>query len=192
MMRKLIASLFISLDGVTESPETWQFDHADQDMFMHMGSTLATQDAFLMGRVLYELWAKIWPTSKIEPFASSINTTQKYVVSKTLEEVAWGKWNNISLINGDLKKEITKLKQQPGKNIGMTGSSTLVRSLLEAYLLDELTLMVHPVIVGHGKRLFIEDMGLKRMQLLNTKMTKTGVLINTYQPYEKRVVPTSK
>ena len=159
---------------------------------MHMGSTLATQDAFLMGRVLYELWAKIWPTSKIEPFASSINTTQKYVVSKTLEEVAWGKWNNISLINGDLKKEITKLKQQPGKNIGMTGSSTLVRSLLEADLLDELTLMVHPVIVGHGKRLFTEDMGLKRMQLLNTKMTKTGVLINTYQPYEKRVVPTSK
>lgn len=179
-MRKLIASLFISLDGVTESPDKWQFDSFDGDMMAAMNSQLAEQDTVLLGRVTYEEWATYWPTSTDEPFATYINNIPKYVVSTTLDRVDW---QNSTLIKGNLAEEITRLKQQPGKNIGTAGSSTLVRSLLAQNLLDELTLMVHPVIVGSGmKRLFNDSSDLKRLNLVDSKLTSTGVAILTYQP----------
>jgi dihydrofolate reductase len=179
-VRKVVSGLFISLDGVTESPDQWQFDHFDEGMAECMSAMLAEQDAMLLGRVTYQEWAGYWPTSTDEPFASYINTIPKYVVSTTLENV--DAWQNSTLLKGDLAEEIGKLKQQPGKNIGVAGSSTLVQSLLQNDLLDELKLMIHPVVVGKGKRLFQDGRDLKRLSLVDSTITPTGVAILTYQP----------
>ena len=178
-MRKVVAALFISLDGVVESPDKWQFDHFDADMMSAMEAQLAIQDTVLLGRVTYQEWATYWPTSNDEPFASYINPIPKYVVSTTLKKVDW---QNSILIKGDLTQGITALKQQAGKTIGVAGSPTLVRSLLQNDLLDELILMVHPVIVGKGRRLFDQWGDLKRLKLSAAKTTRTGVLIGTYTP----------
>jgi len=181
-MRNVVSALFISLDGVTESPDQWQFDHFDAEMMAKIGSHIASEDTILLGRVTYQEWAPYWPTSTDEPYASHINNTPKYVVSTTLDKV---EWQNSTLVKGSLAEEITRLKQQPGKNIGVAGSPTLVRSLLQDDLLDELTLMIHPVVVGRGKRLFKEGSDLKRLQLVGSQTTSTGVVIATYQPAKK-------
>src|SRR4029453_5667226 len=102
-------------------------------------------------------WLPFWPTSTDEPYASHINKIPKYVVSSTLEEVEWGKWEKPTLIKEDLAKEINKLKRGSEKNISVSGTPTLVRSLFQENLLDELQLMIPPVVVGKGKRLFTED-----------------------------------
>jgi dihydrofolate reductase len=181
-MRKIISGLFISVDGVTEAPDQWQFDNFDEDMMAALSAHIAAEDTILLGRVTYEEWAPYWPTSTDEPYASHINNTPKVVVSTTLDKVEWGTWDNVTLLKGNLAEEITKLKQQPGKNIGVSGSPTLAESLLQANLLDELQLMIHPVVAGRGKRLFKDGRALKRLKLVNTKTTRTGVLIATYQP----------
>jgi dihydrofolate reductase len=180
-MRKVVSGLFISLDGVTESPDQWQFDNFDEDMGAAMGAHLAQEDAILLGRVTYQEWADYWPSATDEPYASHINGTPKYVASRTLDRVAWGDRDNVALVK-DPADAIRKLKQQPGKNIGVAGSPTLVRSLLAEGLLDELTLMVHPVVVGRGKRLFTDGGELKRLELIDSKMTRTGVALLTYRP----------
>jgi dihydrofolate reductase len=181
-MRKVNAGLFISLDGVTESPEKWQFDNFDEDMLGALQAHIEAEDTILLGRVTYEDWVPYWPTSTEEPYASHINKVPKYVVSTTLDDVEWGQWDNVTLIKNNLVEAITRLKQQDGKNIGVSGSPTLVLSLLQNDLLDELTLMVHPVFVGKGKRLFKEGNELKRMNLVDSRTTRTGVVILTYQP----------
>lgn len=179
-MRKVTAGLFISLDGVTESPDQWQFDNFDADMLTALSEHIAAEDAILLGRVTYQEWAPYWPTSTDEPYASHINSTPKHVVSTSLDRVGWGEWDNASLIKGNLAEAIARLKQQPGKNIGVSGSPTLVRSLLQSNLLDELTLMIHPVVVNKGARLFGDGGELKRLSLVNTRTTVTGVAILTY------------
>ena len=176
-MRKVFSGLFISLDGVTEAPNEWQFDSFDEDLGTEMGAMIAETDAILLGRVTYQEWADYWPTSTDEPFASFINNTPKYVVSTTLNSVDW---QNSTLLKGNLAEELARLKAQPGKTITVTGSPTLVRSLLEQDLLDELTLMIHPVVAGKGKRLFPNGGDLKRLQLVSHKMTGSGVAILTY------------
>ena len=181
-MRKVNAGLFITLDGVTESPDKWQFDNFDDDMMAALEAHIDAEDTILLGRVTYQDWTPFWPTSTDEPYASHINNTPKYVVSTTLDTVEWGTWGNISLLKGNLAEANAKLKQQPGRNIGVSGSPTLVRSMLQADLLDELTLMIHPVVVGSGKRLFADGDGLKRLKLVDTKTTKSGVSVLTYQP----------
>lgn len=181
-MRKVVAGLFISLDGVTESPDQWQFDHFDDGMLEQLTADISAQDAVLLGRVTYQEWEPYWPTATDEPFASFINNAPKYIVSTTLDKVTWGKWDNATLLRGNLKEEITRLKQQPGKNIGVAGSPSLVYSLLQNDLLDELRLMVHPVVAVNGQRLFKAEGELKRLQLVNSKSTSTGNVILTYQP----------
>lgn len=176
-MRKVIAGLFISLDGVVEAPDQWQ-EHFDEEMMAELQSQLAEQDAVLLGRVTYHDWAGYWPTSTDEPFASFINNTPKYVFSTTLDKVDW---KNSTLLKGDLKTEINKLKQQPGKNIGTAGSPGLVQALLENDLVDELVLLIHPVIAGKGKRLFEDESELKRLKLVNSKGTPTGTVIVRYE-----------
>src|SRR5437870_5126997 len=121
-MRKVIAGLFITLDGVVESPDKWQ-EQFDEDMGQAMTEQLASQDAVLLGRVTYQEWASYWPTATDEQFASFINSTPKYVFSTTLESVE--AWQNSTLVKGDLAQEIARLRQQPGKNIGTAGSPTL-------------------------------------------------------------------
>ncbi len=181
-MRNVVAGLFISLDGVTESPNKWQFDHFDAEMMTAMTSHIAAEDTVLLGRVTYQEWAPYWPTSTDEPYASHINNTPKYIVSTTLKKV---EWKNSTLVKGPLADEIARLKRQPGKNIGVAGSPTLVYSLLQDDLLDELILMIHPVVVGRGKRLFKDGSDLKRLRLGSSKTTSTGVLIVTCHPRKK-------
>lgn len=176
-MRKLISSLFIALDGVAESPDQWQFDHFDDGMMAEMNAQLANQDAVLLGRVTYQEWEGYWPTAT-DPFANFINNTPKYVFSKTLDKVDW---KNSMLIKGNLAEEVNKLKSQPGKDMGTAGSPGLVYSLLQEDLVDELRLLLHPVVAGKGKRLF-KDGALKRMQLVESKATPSGVMILSYQP----------
>ena len=181
-MRKVTSGLFISLDGVTEAPNEWQFDIFDDDMMAAMTDHINAVDTILLGRVTYQDWAAYWPTSTDEPYASHINTTPKYVVSTTLDTVEWGTYQTINLIKGNLADALGRLKQQPGKNIGTAGSPTLARRLLQAGLLDELTLMIHPVVVGKGRRLFEGDEALQRMKLVASTITKSGVAILTYRP----------
>ena len=181
-MRKVVSSLFISLDGVVEAPNEWQFDVFDEDLGAAITSQMEGEDTILMGRVTYQEFASFWPTSTDEPFASHINKAPKYVVSTTLDKAEWGNWDQPTLIKGNLAKEINKLKKQSGKNIGVSGSPTLVRSLIQENLLDELQLLIHPVMVGKGKRLFTEELNLKKLQLTDSNVTGTGVVIVTYRP----------
>jgi dihydrofolate reductase len=184
-MRDVVAWLFITLDGVTESPEKWQEGLFDDDMLTDITSQMSEEDTILLGRVTYQNFESFWPTATDEPFASHINKTPKYVISTTLSSVKWGDWEPPTLINGNIAEEIGKLKQQSGKNIGVSGSPTLVRSLLQKNLLDELKLMIHPVIVGSGKRLFTDGNDWKKLKLVDSKTTSTGVVILTYRPLKE-------
>ena len=180
-MRKVTAGLFVSLDGVVESPEKWHFPYFNDEMGEAVEAAISASDAMLLGRVTYQEFAAYWPgvSSEDEPFATHMNNTPKYVVSNTLDKA---EWNNSTLISGNVAEAITKLKQQPGKNIGITGSATLVQSLLQDDLLDELGLMIHPVVVGSGKRLFQEGGGPKGLKLVDSMTFSTGVVSLTYQP----------
>jgi dihydrofolate reductase len=178
-MRKVYAGLFSSVDGVVEAPNEWQ-PAFDPEMGAALGRMLEGQDVVLLGRVTYAEWAQYWPTSTDEPFASWINNTQKYVASTTLESV---EWPNSTLIKGPLASFITELRRQPGGSIGVGGSPTLVRSLLEQGLLDELTLMISPVVAGgKRKRLFPGDAAQTSLELVEAQPTSSGTLIATYRP----------
>ena len=180
-MRKVVASLFLSLDGVMEAPETWHFPYFDDEMGAVIGAAIASADAFLLGRRTYEEWAAYWPSQSSDesPIAGAINGRPKYVVSTTLEDVDW---ENSTLLRGDLAEEIARLKQEPGKDIAVSGSATLVRSLLEDGLLDELRLMIHPVVVGKGGRLFENGTVETPLELVDSQTFSTGVLDLTYRP----------
>src|SRR5215207_9373125 len=179
-MRKSVAGLFISLDGVYESPFEWHFPYFNDEMGADVGGQAAESDTMLLGRQTYQEFASYWPSqgSEVE-FADHMNNTPKVVVSSTLKSPL--AWQNSTLIGGNVAEELTKLKQQPGKNISVVGSGTLVRSLLEQGLLDELHLLVHPIVVGKGKRLFDRDMAQVSLKLVESKALSTGVLALTYQ-----------
>jgi dihydrofolate reductase len=180
-MRKIVAGLFISLDGVIEAPDQWHFPYYNDEMGEEVGSQMAAADTMLLGRVTFQEFAGYWPHqgSDVEA-ADYMNNTPKLVVSTTLNSV--DQWQNSTLIKGNVTEELSKLKQQPGRNIGITGSATLVRSLLRDGLLDELRLLVHPIVVGHGKRLFAENGTQTPLKLVDSKTFSTGVLYLTYQP----------
>ncbi len=184
-MRRVVAGLFMSLDGVVEAPEKWQLPYFNDEMGEAIGAAMAAADAMLLGRVTYQEFASYWPgtSSEDQPFADYINNTQKYVVSTTLENVAG--WRNSTLISENISEEIAELKRQPGKDIAITGSGTLVYSLLQDDLLDELGLMVHPVVVGSGKRLFGDGGEQKGLKFVASKTFRTSVIYLTYQPAGK-------
>jgi len=178
-VRKVFSGLFSSLDGVVEAPNQWQ-PAFDEQMGAALSRMLDQQDAVLLGRVTYTEWAQYWPTSTDEPFASWINNTPKYVASGTLDSVDWP---NSTLIKGPVADFVTELRQQPGGTIGVAGSPSLVRSLLDQGLLDELTLMISPVIAGgRRKRLFADDAQLTSLELVEAHPTSSGALIATYRP----------
>ena len=181
-MRKVVASELVSLDGVMESPEEWAFSYSNAEMAEANEAGMAAADAMLFGRVTYQEFAAFWPyqNSAEQPFTNYLNNTPKFVVSTTLKEPL--EWQNSTLIKGDVAEEIARLKRQPGKDIGIVGSGVLVRSLLKDGLLDELTLMVHPVVLGSGKRLFEEGGDQRTLELVDSKTFGTGVLYLTYQP----------
>ena len=179
-MRRVIASEIMALDGVMESPDKWHFPYFNDEMEEAIGAAMADSDAMLLGRVTYEEFAAFWPSQGERDVAGYMNNTPKYVVSRTLEEPL--EWQNSTLIKENVAEEVAKLKQQPGKDISITGSGTLVRSLLQDDLIDELRLMVHPIVVGSGKHLFEEGGDQKALKLVDSKTFSTGVLYLTYQP----------
>ena len=186
-MRKVVASELVSLDGVMESPEKWSFRFHNDEMAEANEAGMAQADAMLLGRVTYQEFASYWPyqNSADQPFTDYLNNTLKFVISTTLEEPL--EWQNSTLIKGNVAEEIAKLKQQPGKNIGIVGSATLVRSLLGDNLLDELSLIVHPIVVGSGRRLFEEGGDQKELKLVDSRVFSTGVVYLTYQPDREEV-----
>jgi dihydrofolate reductase len=181
-MRKIVAGLFISLDGVFESPDKWHFPYFNDEMGAAVDSQMAESDTMLLGRVTYQEFAGFWPNQSNDEIdiADYMNNTPKVVVSTTLDSV--DEWQNSTLIKGNVVEELTKLKQQPGKNIGITGSGTLIRSLLHDGLLDELRLLVHPIVVGSGKHLFPDGSDQNPLKLVDSQTFSTGVLYLTYQP----------
>jgi dihydrofolate reductase len=176
-MRKIVAGLFISLDGVVEAPDQWHFPYFNDEMGAAVQSMMDSSEAMLLGRRTYEEFAAYWPNST-DDFAHRMNGTPKYVVSNTLTAAAW---QNSTLISGDVVKELTRIKEEPGGNLSITGSGTLVRSLLREGLLDELHLLMHPIVVGTGKHLF-DDGPQVPLRLADSRAFSTGVLDLTYEP----------
>lgn len=176
-MGSIRSSLFISLDGVIESPETWHFDYFNDEMGAAVGALMGEADATLLGRQTYEEFAGYWPTADPnDPFTEEMNGGRKYVVSSSLTEAAW---HNSTVIRGDVKAELTHLKQ--ATRLGTTGSATLVRWMVEQGLVDELHLLVHPVVVGHGKKLFADGAKVP-LSLLSATTFTTGVVHLVYAP----------
>src|SRR5918995_5136299 len=180
-MRKVVAVEFVSVDGVMEAPEEWAFYYTNDEMEEANASGMAASDALLLGRVTYEQMATFWSNqSGGVPMVDYMNTLPKHVVSTTLQELL--RWNNSTLISENVAEGITRLKQQPGKDIAILGSGTLVRSLLQDDLLDELRLIIHPIVLGSGKRLFEDGGDRKALELVDSKTFATGVLYLTYRP----------
>ena len=180
-MRKVVATELVSVDGIMESPERWAITYSNDEMEEANASGMAASDALLMGRVTYEGMAAYWPNQPGgTPMVDYINSVPKYVVSTTLEDPL--EWNNSTLIDGnEFAEEIAELKRQPGKDITILGSGALVRSLLGEGLLDELRIMVHPIVLGGGKRLFDSGDDRKPLELLDSKRFGTGVLFLAYR-----------
>jgi dihydrofolate reductase len=176
-MRKIVAGIMTSLDGVIESPEQWMGPYFAPELGQAVGSLMGAQDAMLLGRVTYETLAAHWP-QQTGDMADTMNDTPKYVVSGSLTSADW---QNSTLIPAATAfAEIAELKQQPGRNIGLTGSGTLTASLLREGLLDELHLFVFPLVVGSGQRLFGPAGGQLPLQLLGSATFGTGVVHLTY------------
>lgn len=179
-MRKITAGLFISLDGVAEAPDTWHFPYFNDEMGAAVDAQAAASDTMLLGRNTYQLFAGYWPHQPADAEgAEMMNNTPKLVVSTTLDKV--DEWQNSVLLAGDPIEELTKLKDQPGKNLNIVGSIILVRSLLRAKVLDELNLLIHPIAVGHGTRLFDEGEPIP-LELVSETTFSTGVLHAVYRP----------
>jgi dihydrofolate reductase len=176
-MRKIVSGLFISLDGVIEAPNEWTGQWFNAELGQAIGSMIAAQDAMLLGRVTYDEFAAHWPHQSGD-MADNMNGSTKYVVSGTLKSADWQ--NSTLIPAATAVAAITELKQQPGKNIGMTGSATLVSSLLREGLVDELHLFVFPVVLGSGKRLFGTPGDQLPLELTGSATFETGVVQLTY------------
>jgi dihydrofolate reductase len=167
--------VFISLDGVVETPEKWHFPYFNDEMGAVVSELMSGNDAMLIGRRTYEEFAAFWPNADADdPLTAKMNTTRKYVVSSSLTDPSW---QNSTVISGDVAAELTRLKQD--QQLATTGSGTLVRWLLEQGLVDELHLLVHPLVVGSGKRLF-EDGAQIPLTLLSSQTFSTGVVHLVY------------
>jgi dihydrofolate reductase len=163
-----------------EAPDRWQFAFQTEEMGTITQRQIHDTDTFLLGRVTYEIFAAFWPTQTHNEFgvADKMNSALKYVVSTTLQKADW---NNSTLIKSNVIEEIGKLKQQPGSKIGIIGSATLVHSLLEADLIDGLEVLVHPLVLGKGVRLFVDGGRRLPMKLADAKILPKGVVFLSYQ-----------
>ncbi len=186
-MGRIVVTEFVSLDGVMEAPGGGEdFRHGGWSLEIERGEegdrfkldeTLAS-DALLLGRTTYEGFAAAWPSREGE-FADKFNTMPKYVVSSTLDNP---EWNNTTVLKGDVVEEVERLKESHAGDIVVHGSARLAQTLLDADLVDELRLMVFPVVLGDGKRLFGETSDKKPLRLADLKMVGDGVAILVYEP----------
>jgi dihydrofolate reductase len=172
-MRKIVAGLMVSVDGVVEAPETWTGPYFSPEIGQVVGSIMADGDTMLLGRVTYQTFAASFAGNTSDPMAAQMNAVPKVVVSATLDKA---EWENSTLIRRDVAEEITRLKEQPGKNINVSGSATLVDWLLSQGLLDELNLLLFPVVVGHGKHLFGSEDHTTGLTLARSEAFSTGVV----------------
>jgi dihydrofolate reductase len=179
-VRKLIVSEFVSLDGVMEAPDQWHLQFWHDAMGEYKLEEVLTSGALLLGRVTYEGFAEAWPSMTDEVgFAEKMNSMPKFVVSTTLTKAGW---NNSTLIKENVVEEVARLKQQPGDDVLVAGSADLVHTLMENDLVDEYRLMVHPIVVGSGKRLFRDGSGAKTLRLVESKTLGPDVVNLTFEP----------
>ncbi len=186
-MGRIVVTEFVSLDGVIEAPGggeefkhggwTFEISRGEEGDKFKLEETMASE-ALLLGRKTYEGFAAAWPSMEGE-FADKFNGMPKYVVSSTLGE---GEWNNTTVLDGDLVAEVSKLKQAPGGDIVVHGSAQLVQALLEHGLVDELRLMVFPVVLGSGKRLFGPAEETTSLKLTSSQTVGDGIAILVYEP----------
>lgn len=181
-MRKIIVSTMVTLDGVEDAPQNWSFDYWNDEIGKYAYDQLFSSDALLLGRETYIGFAEAWPGRSDEHgFADRINQMPKYVVSSKLDKV---EWHNSHLLKGDLVAEITHLKQQDGQNILKYGGGKLLGLLIEHGLLDELRLLVYPVVLNKGTRV-LDATGNTTLKLLASQTFNTGVVALHYQPVQK-------
>jgi dihydrofolate reductase len=179
-MRKIVAGLFVSADGVIEAPETWTGAYFTPEIGEIVGSLIAAGDTLLLGRKTYETFARSFADDTSgNPMAAQMNAVRKVVVSTTLRSADW---QNATLVSGDVVDAVRALKEEDGTNINMSGSATLAVSLLRSGLLDQLDLLVFPIVVGHGRRLFHEDGDSFELQLLSSHSLVNGVMHVVYGP----------
>jgi dihydrofolate reductase len=191
---RLTLHTFLTLDGVLQAPggpdeDTedgfrfggWSYPYGDDDFGAAMVGWFDNADAFLLGRKTYQIFNSHWPkvTDPGDPIAGKLNALPKYVASKTLPSVDW---NNSSLLGSDVASDVAKLKEQPGRELQVHGSGELAQTLVAHDLIDEYRLLVFPVHVGAGKKLFRDDSPAAALRLLGSATTSTGVVISTYEP----------
>jgi dihydrofolate reductase len=182
-MSKLIVSTWMTLDGIfdADSMNQWFSPYDSEERQEYIRDGILSADAILFGRTTYEMLAPYWSSLKNNEMgiAAKLNSVAKFVVSSTLEKA---EWNNSTIIKGKVAEEITRLKQLPGEEIQIEGSATLVHSLAETDLIDEYRFLVHPVIIGSGKRFFKDGMHTNGLRLVKTKTFDRGVVLLCYQP----------
>ena len=191
-MRKIIASTFVSLDGVMQAPGGpeedptggftqggWSALYWDDTMNKAMGERMSVPADLLLGRKTYEIFAAHWPYAGESPITALFNKATKYVASRTLNKLDWV---NSKLIEGDVAKEVARLKTTDGPDLQVHGSSVLLQTLIGAGLIDEHHLWIFPLVLGHGKKLFEKGLPPQGLSLADTKTSSTGVLLNTYRP----------
>ena len=191
-MGRIVVTEFVSLDGVMEDPGgsehskhgawTFKFSRSDEGDKFKMDE-VNNAEAQLLGRVTYDGFAQAWPKMSGDPFSDKFNSMPKYVVSQTLKKADW---NNSTILNGDVVDEVKKLKQRVKGDILVSGSARLVQTLIANDLVDQLNLMVYPIILGSGKRLYDEAGEPKTLQLAESKIVGDGVLILIYKPAEQK------
>jgi dihydrofolate reductase len=196
-MRKVIADEWMTLDGVIQAPGQadedrtggfahggWHVGYFDDLAQRRVVDSVVTAGGFLLGRRTYEIFAAHWPNASEEEqvLAEPLNTKPKYVASRTLTEPL--EWQNSTVLQGDVPEAVAGLKQEDGEDLHVIGSSELVQTLFERDLVDEFRVMIDPVVVGGGKRLFRDDGGLRPLRLVDSQVTTTGVIIATYAPAE--------
>jgi len=196
-MGRVVVTNHLTLDGVMQSPAApdedarggfehggWAAADNDEVMARKMGEGMARDGALLLGRRTYEHFAAVWPHRKDNPYTEVLNNTEKYVASTTLREPL--PWMNSSLLEGDAADAVARLKEQPGKDFGILGSGELIESLRARNLIDEYVLLIHPVVVGSGRRLFPDGGAFSALRLVDTVTTTTGVVIATYRSVEPK------
>jgi dihydrofolate reductase len=180
-MRNIRVYDLITLDGVIEKPHpAWATPYQDEVMLADASSGMDGEGALLLGRRTYEEFAANWPNApKDNPFTDVMNNYTKYVASRTLSEPL--EWQNSQLLEGDARDAVAELKRQDGPDLVVLGSGVLVGSLMEAGLIDELVLPIHPIVLGSGQRLFPDGVPSAKLELIDAKPTTTGVIIARYR-----------
>jgi len=177
---RLVATEYVSLDGIFDEPGEWSFPYFNEEASQFKADELAATEALLLGRRTYQGFAAAWPTMEgTGDFGVRMNTMPKYVVTSTLDKLDW---SGSKQVKGDIPGEIRKLKEQPGKDLLLSGSAMLFNALMGENLIDLYRLMVHPIVIGRGNHLFGNISDYRKLRLVETKRFATGIVILELEP----------